>query len=290
MKEVVTRSISGFVFVLVMVGSILCGQTWFYMAMGIISLLTLSEFYQNFGLRDNGESNKWLHIVKLAIGLMCYMAIAMPLSDLELGFMGCETEMLSLLLLMVFIFMMFVIELFWGKGDMIRESGLNVLGIIYIIIPFALLSYIGNPNDLLWGFDKYLLLAFFCIIWGNDTFAYLVGVSIGRHKMFPRVSPKKSWEGFFGGLVFSMLIGWIFSLFTHYLENYNWIWFSLIVSLSSVLGDLFESLLKRSAGIKDSGNLIPGHGGMLDRFDAMLLASPITALSLFILINIIKHA
>lgn len=286
MKDIFKRSISGFVFVVVMVGSIFLGQSFFYVVMGVIAGSTLLEFHKNFGLYKTAKSNRGILVAKIAIGLACYVVLAAPFYHYGLNVASYELGTVSFLLIMFFMILMFVIELFWGDGDIVKSVGLDVMGIIYVIVPFSLLSYIANPSTFIWGFDRFMLLAFFCIIWGNDTFAYLTGITMGRHKMFERVSPKKSWEGFLGGVVFSLLIGWIFSLFTEFLSEYNWIWFSLVISVSSVLGDFFESLLKRNVGIKDSGSIIPGHGGLLDRFDAMLFASPMIALLLFIVTNI----
>ena len=135
---------------------------------------------------------------------------------------------------------------------------------LMLFIPFMLSPDRWNP----WIFLFYLFL-----VWGNDVFAYLVGISIGRHKMCPRLSPKKSWEGFFGGVLGSLAMG---VLGAYVVEgNYLvWLGLALVVSLSSVVGDLVESMFKRDAGVKDSGNFIPGHGGMLDRFDALILSAP----------------
>ena len=111
-------------------------------------------------------------------------------------------------------------------------------------------------------------------IWINDTGAFLVGITIGRHRLFERISPKKSWEGFIGGLIFSFITAWVFSLFYDNFSLIQWLGLSLTISISSTFGDLCESLLKRTIHIKDSGHILPGHGGLLDRFDSVLLAAP----------------
>ena len=117
-------------------------------------------------------------------------------------------------------------------------------------------------------------MSFFIFIWINDTGAFLVGITIGHHRLFERISPKKSWEGFAGGLIFSLMTAWIFSLFYDNFSLIQWLGFSLTISISSTFGDLCESLLKRTIHIKDSGHILPGHGGLLDRFDSVLLAAP----------------
>lgn len=124
------------------------------------------------------------------------------------------------------------------------------------------------------GFNVTLLIAMFVTIWLNDTGAYLVGVSIGKHKMFERISPKKSWEGFIGGAVTALVTGYVFSLFFPQISLLSWLIFSEIVVVFGTFGDLLESLMKRAIKVKDSGDVIPGHGGLLDRFDSMLLAAP----------------
>ena len=118
-----------------------------------------------------------------------------------------------------------------------------------------------------------LVLFYVFIIWANDVFAYLVGMSIGKHRLCERLSPKKSWEGFFGGIIGAVAMG----LVAAYVQDGNyWVWagLALVAAVTGVLGDLVESMFKRAAGVKDSGTLIPGHGGVLDRFDAMLLSAP----------------
>ena len=117
-------------------------------------------------------------------------------------------------------------------------------------------------------------------IWVNDSFAYLTGMTFGKHRLFERISPKKSWEGFIGGAVASVVAGYVFSLFETDLVWWQWLIFSLLVVVFGTFGDLMESLIKRSVGVKDSGRIIPGHGGLLDRFDSMLLAVPVIFLYL----------
>ena len=124
-----------------------------------------------------------------------------------------------------------------------------------------------------WSWNPWVLIAYIAIVWSNDVFAYLFGIAFGRHRLFERLSPKKSWEGFFGGLVGAVVAGWVAA---HLLEHNAWVWCGLAVVtvVTAVLGDLVESMFKRAAEVKDSGALIPGHGGVLDRFDAMLLSAP----------------
>ena len=131
------------------------------------------------------------------------------------------------------------------------------------------------------AWNPMVFLCYLFLVWGNDVFAYLFGITLGRHKMCPRLSPKKSWEGFFGGVAGSLAMGALGAYVTE--GSYIvWIGLALVVSLSSVVGDLVESMFKRDAGVKDSGNIMPGHGGILDRFDAFILAAPFAFLYLLL--------
>lgn len=172
-----------------------------------------------------------------------------------------------------------LIELWDKDGNPLANWGNLLVGQVMIAFPFALMNVLCH-------FNNYLLLAVFVLIWVNDTFAYLVGVSTakmpgGNHKMFPRVSPKKSWEGLFGGMACTIGAAFILNRFGWFdsitREGYGLLiagTFGFIVSVFGTLGDLVESLMKRTVGVKDSGKFLPGHGGVLDRFDSILLAAP----------------
>lgn len=143
---------------------------------------------------------------------------------------------------------------------------------IYLFLPTSLAISIAFTNG---TWEPRYLLGLFFILWANDTFAYLTGITIGRHKLIERLSPKKSIEGLVGGIIGAMLVGYLISLFWPILSTMEWLVFALLVAIGGTLGDLFESSIKRSAGVKDSGNVIPGHGGILDRLDSFLISVPI---------------
>jgi phosphatidate cytidylyltransferase len=136
---------------------------------------------------------------------------------------------------------------------------------------------IPYKNDI---FAKYLIIGIFILIWVNDSFAYLVGKTLGRHKLYPAISPKKTIEGAVGGLVFSMATAYLLSKFEPILDTAQWIILALVIVVTGSLGDLIESKLKREAGVKDSGAILPGHGGMLDRLDSLIYAAPFAYLTL----------
>ena len=162
----------------------------------------------------------------------------------------------------------------------LANLGATLLGVLYVAVPLSLLLYVPVlAGDGVWRPETVLCYIF--IIWANDVFAYLVGMTFGRHRLCERLSPKKSWEGFFGGLAGAVATG----LAAAYALDANyWVWggLALVASLSGVAGDLVESMFKREAGVKDSGQVIPGHGGVLDRFDALLLSAPYVFLYLLL--------
>lgn len=197
----------------------------------------------------------------------------------------------------------FIAELYRNKKNPFANIAWAITGILYIAVPLALLAYlplqavaesdiagagggmVSTGSDIVSSrgdivstvsgivYRPLIVLGIIFIVWANDIGAYLFGVSLGRHKLFERISPKKSWEGFIGGVICAAGVG---VLISKIMNAPLWVWgmAGLIIALSSVFGDLIESMLKRSAGVKDSGNLIPGHGGVLDRFDALIFAIP----------------
>jgi phosphatidate cytidylyltransferase len=174
----------------------------------------------------------------------------------------------------IFILFTFIVELFKKNTNHIKNIGYTFLGQLYIAVPFLLAAVLYHRAAI-------VLLALFVIIWANDTFAYLIGSAFGKHKLCERISPKKSWEGFFGGVIGSLAAGFVFSLFVDKMNLYQWLLFALIISIFATLGDLAESVLKRATGVKDSGNIMPGHGGFLDRLDSFLFVVPAVAIFLF---------
>lgn len=181
-----------------------------------------------------------------------------------------EHSPMVLLTLLFFIPLLFVVELTRGKQRPLENIAVTLFGLIYTAVPMALMMLVGFVGS---EWEPARVLAIIFIVWVNDIFAYLVGCSIGKHKMCPSISPKKSWEGFFGGLLsavgFAMAAGYMMEG-----NVYAWGGLGAVVALAGVAGDLVESMIKREYGVKDSGNLIPGHGGVLDRFDALLMAMP----------------
>jgi len=175
-----------------------------------------------------------------------------------------------------------VLPMFRYKENAIVSAALTFLGIIYVGVPISMFNFlVYHPYKE--AFDYQVVLFLFLIIWLNDTGAYITGKLLGKHKMCPRISPKKSWEGLIGGLMMALVVTWISRpLFPDIPLMHLWILCPVVV-IAGTLGDLVESSWKRAVGVKDSGNLIPGHGGILDRFDSLILAAPAAYITITLL-------
>lgn len=238
----------------------------------VISILGLWEFYSLLE-KANYYPQKYIGII-ICVALNAYflwLVLDTIFSALLLSYMFWLFIPVSMLI--------FFIELFRNKQFPLKNISFTFLGLLYISIPFLFLSSLAIKSNVDFKhlqeiFTPYIILGFFLLTWSNDTFAYLVGIAIGKHKLFERISPKKTWEGFIGGIVLTQGIAYIISLYFTELTMIQWMIVALIVSVFGTMGDLVESMFKRSLGVKDSGNILPGHGGILDRFDAVLLSSP----------------
>lgn len=189
----------------------------------------------------------------------------------------------SLISILLFLPVFFIVELFRKKPDTIGNVNYSMFFIIYLTVPFSVLNFFFDPG--LHGTQSryFIPLGYFLLVWANDIFAYLTGLVIGRHKLYERISPKKTWEGSLGGLIFSMLMAWGLSFYIQDLNFGEWLGMAVIVVIFGTFGDLSESMIKRKYSVKDSGNLLPGHGGILDRLDAMIFSAPAAFCYLFIL-------
>lgn len=173
--------------------------------------------------------------------------------------------------ILLFIVAVYIRELYRNHSKPFSNIAMTILPWFYIVLPFDLMLQMSLFNN---QFNYHIPLSLFVLIWTNDTFAYLSGMTLGRTKLFERISPKKTWEGTIGGGLFTLVAGWIFSLYFNEIALYHWLVIAIITVIFGTLGDLTESLFKRSINVKDSGNILPGHGGILDRFDSILMATP----------------
>ena len=278
MKNLVIRALTGAVLLGVMITAILMPPYMFGVVFFALMMLCLYEFY---GLCYKVEQAKPISRWAMVGGGMLFLSVF--LAELY------QAPYIIPLLYVPFFTGTFVVELFRHNGSPILNVAMSLLGHIYVALPFSCLCMIeslGARGDVSvdganWQGGAFVL-AFFIAIWVSDTGAYLVGRAIGKHKLYERVSPKKSWEGFWGGFVLATAAGYVFGKYFpnlpeingHQLYDWQWAVFFALISILGTLGDLVESLFKRYFKVKDSSNMLPGHGGFLDRFDSAIISAP----------------
>lgn len=262
LKNLLIRTVTGVIFVGVMVSAICYSSFSFLLLFGLVTGLTVWEFS---GLLKNYEESSMQRMVNVIEGVYLFTASFLYANN----YVDSKIFLPYLLLLMLSM----IGELFFKAPNPINNFAFSFLTQVYCAGSFSLLNFIGTAPD---GntYSPLLVLALFIFIWVNDTGAYVVGSMIGRNKMFERISPKKSWEGFFGGLIFVLAASLLFVWYEPVINCYKWLGLAATITIFGTLGDLIESLIKRTLKIKDSGNILPGHGGMLDRFDSIIMAIP----------------
>lgn len=276
----IQRAITGIIFVGVLIGCILGGSISFSLLFALITALTIHEFGNIVSKQPDVEINK--PICMLA-GVFLFFGFA------YLSVMPGQTEILIPYLFLIIYLL--VSELYLKKKNPLNNWAYAMMSQIYIALSFAMLNVlayhsIGNEGELSnyqVQYNPILPLSIFIFTWINDTGAYCTGMLFGKHRLFERISPKKSWEGSIGGGVFSIIAAIVMAHYFPFMPISIWIGLALTVVIFGTLGDLTESLLKRTIGIKDSGNILPGHGGMLDRFDSTLMAVPAAVVYLYII-------
>jgi phosphatidate cytidylyltransferase len=267
-----TRAITAFFFTIVMLGSIFLGGytfTFFYL---ILSLAALFEF---FGMIKTAGIRPHRNIALFAAALIFLMTAGYHLLQFETKFM---------LLIVPLIFSVFISELYKKEKIPFSNISYTFVGFIYVTVPFCFfysLGFIQNQS----AYNFHLPLSFLLMLWASDTGQYLFGVKFGKTRLFERHSPKKSWEGFIGGVFTSVLVSYLISLFFTEISPLVFGGMAVLIVCFGTLGDLVESMLKRSLNVKDSGNILPGHGGFLDRFDGLLIAAPVVYAYLYLILN-----
>lgn len=265
MKNLIIRALTGIIFVVVLVSAICIHPIFFLILFCIITGLTLWEFG---GLVKHYENANLQRAVNVLGGVYLFIATFVYANGL--------TDGKIFLPYLLFIMLTMIAELYYKAPNPINNWAFTLFAQIYCAGSFSMLNFIGaepgTPGVM--SYTPLFIMAIFIFVWLDDTGAYLVGSLIGKRKLFERISPKKSWEGFFGGLILVLASSQAFAWFAPEISRLNWLGLATTVVLFGTWGDLIESLLKRTLGVKDSGHILPGHGGMLDRFDSVMLAVP----------------
>ena len=268
MTNLLKRSLSGVIFASVLIFSILYSKISFIFLFFILMILCLYEFKKMIQLKS---------VFPYIIGTLLFifgniLNVEDVPSKMIFEYIGVA--------LFLTIFITFASILFAKKEEVISHLGKIFLTIIYIVVPFTLMVQIPFLNTT-FNYANTTILGVFLLIWTNDTFAFLIGSNIGKHKLLERISPNKTIEGFIGGMTFTFLLSFMLAHKFTTLSLTQWIVIAGIVSIFGVLGDLIESMFKRQACVKDSSKLIPGHGGFLDRFDSVIFAAPFIFIYLY---------
>lgn len=278
-KNLLIRTASGIALLAVFTAAMLCSVWSFGVLLTLIAIGCQTEFYAL--CRKGGLSPQRITGTVFGAAMMILSFLLFHRSST--GYAATGNTLLALALLMTLLVPAIFICQLWRRTDTpVADIASTLAGIAYAAMPMSLLMFV----PLLLGhsaWDGRIMLGYIFVIWSNDVFAYLVGSTVGRHKMSERLSPKKSWEGFAGGIAGAVLTGWLVSMWT---DGSAAIWCGLaaVTAVTGVAGDLVESMFKRWAGVKDSGRIMPGHGGMLDRFDSLLISTPFAAVYLLLLL------
>lgn len=254
MTTTVTRALSGTVYVLLLVGATLYSQYSFLLLFGLLLLFSVVEFCKLVSLKP---------IIPLVIATVGYILFNLNNT--------VKTNEILLLIAALLVSIRSLLFLFEKKDRFLDAQAKYVFLIGYLIIPIIIFTKIPFINN---QYVPEIIISILVIIWSNDTFAYLVGITMGKNKLFERISPKKTIEGFVGGVIFAVVAGILLAEFYLHEPTIRWIIIAMIVSAFGTLGDLIESKFKRIAGVKDSGNIMPGHGGFLDRLDSIIFVAP----------------
>lgn len=275
-----TRAITGTVFVITVV---LAAWYSFYTFFGLLFFVSIIGMHEYLQMNKDRVNLKWsiplLYLCGALFFLVAFSFIIFHKLEPE-NYLRIAAALLAVIALLM------MIGVFVKSDFSDRLLGVIPQGVIYstLFLSSWMLLY-GTEQFGAWDTFYPLFLFTLILVWSNDTFAYLVGKAIGKHKMIERISPKKTWEGTLGGLVFCMLAGYVLSFFNDQLNPAEWIGLAAITGAASTIGDLVESKMKRRAGIKDTGNLLPGHGGILDRFDAAIMVSPLAVTYLMMVLD-----
>jgi phosphatidate cytidylyltransferase len=258
MNSTLIRAISGAVYVLLLLFVISFSVESFIILFGIFLIIAISEFSKLVNLNA---------IISIVIGVIFYVTSTL--------IVGTRLSNILLLTTTLLVSIKAIVFLFDGNNKPIDVQSKYIYLIGYLIFPFIIITKIPFVES---TYNSKIIISIFTLIWTNDTFAFIVGKSIGKTKLFEKISPKKTIEGFIGGVVFVILAGILLAKFYLNQSLFQWVLTAIIVGVFGTIGDLVESKFKRVANVKDSGNIMPGHGGILDRLDSIIFVAPIVYL------------
>ena len=265
-SDLLARAVTAIVGVSIIIFCTVYDQWSFFGLFLLITILSVREFAR---LGDLPKPQVlWLLVSTITTFTLLFLFAS---GDLNPKFLAVLLPIYSMAL---------IIQLYLKEDRPLRIIGLCYLGIGYVVIPLSLLSFIIFHQG---KYNPFLVVALLFIVWCMDTGAYFFGISFGKHKLFERISPKKSWEGAVGGFLFAIFTSWIFSLYLDQLTQIQWLVTGALVAITGIFGDLVESFIKRVAVTKDSGTALPGHGGFMDRFDSLIFSIPFYLLLLKLL-------
>jgi len=270
-KNFITRSISGIVFLAVLLSGILINQYFYLGVFIIVTVISQFELYLMFEKSGYFPQKRY----GIFIGLVIYVSTYLVAKGL--------IPPTSYFIAIFFIISLFIFQLYSKREDHIKCIAFTIFGLVYVVIPLSTLNFIAFAGINQDNYTYEYILAMFLLIWLNDTGAYIFGSIFGKRKLFESISPKKTWEGTIGGFIVSLLTALFISEWFIGLNRLQWLIFAVIVVVFGTYGDLVESHLKRRAGVKDTGTIMPGHGGLLDRFDSTFFVAPMIFLYLKIL-------
>ncbi|MDY9919087.1 MAG: phosphatidate cytidylyltransferase [Proteiniphilum sp.] len=271
-KDIITRAGAGIIYILVILLGLLGGRFSFLAVFGAILGSGLFEFYR---MVEKDTSHAISKIFNILMGVIIFISVFLYLE-------GIYTYLLPVFIL-TYLLILIASAIFLRRHDILHGIIYSVFGQVYITMPLSLLMFISYSPDMAGSEYNWVpVLALFVFLWVNDTAAYFIGSLIGKHKLIEHISPKKSIEGFIAGILFTVLASLIFNRFHPDFSTAFWMGLAVVVALFGTLGDLFESLIKRTCNVKDAGNLIPGHGGILDRIDSLLVTVPAVYLYLIL--------
>ena len=271
MKNFIQRAITGLIFVAVLIGCIIGSPLSFGVLFCIISAMATAEFCNLMNQQEGVKMNRNICVLGSMTLFLCFF------------YSGMNPAQTSIFIpyLIIIIYLM-ISELYLKKENPLNSWAYAMLSQLYVGLPFALLNVLAFQSNGIGSEYLFILpLSIFGFNWINDTGAYCTGMLLGKHPLFKRISPKKSWEGSIGGATLSVAASFALAHYFPIMSTAAWVGMSLVVVVFGTWGDLTESLMKRHLGIKDSGNILPGHGGMLDRFDSAIMAIPAAVVYLY---------